>query len=295
MVFANLGTNEKDAFFSLLDEYFASRPEIINALKGASSSPAPGGGSNPFRKEITGPQAQAAAAAVGRAGDAAAKFVTTGFKNMQNASANARASHTPSASTVCLGFYRQSEQPSSNADTMDTESGGSVKDRIAALRAGGGNIGGAGAADRGSVSNLRPVKKFGEVDMSSSKNFIGSIRNSSSNPPKSSFQNTQSTNAADNIPSAFPPPNNGSRFGPPPTRTAASSAPPPPGQPEPEPEEEQGEWVEALYDFETSESGDLELKEGQRILLIERTSDDWWTGELNGKTGLFPASYVKLL
>lgn len=65
----------------------------------------------------------------------------------------------------------------------------------------------------------------------------------------------------------------------------------------------------------SQESGDLELKEGQRVLVIERTSNDWcvssfrsdrhlhiveclpfrWTGEFDGKKGLFPASYVKLL
>lgn len=51
----------------------------------------------------------------------------------------------------------------------------------------------------------------------------------------------------DNIPSAFPPKNSGSRFGPPPTRAQA--------EPEPEPEpEEQGEWAEALYDYESAVS-----------------------------------------
>lgn len=56
----------------------------------------------------------------------------------------------------------------------------------------------------------------------------------------------------DNIPSAFPPKNSGSRFGPPPTRAQA--------EPESEPEE-QGEWAEALYDYESAVSillGDTE-------------------------------------
>lgn len=75
--------------------------------------------------------------------------------------------------------------------------------------------------------------------------------------------------------------------------------PPPPGrqyqEEEEEEEEEQGEWAEALYDYDstvrfpllclagtdrkvldTQEPGDLSIKENQRILITERTSDDWY-------------------
>ncbi|KAJ3551922.1 hypothetical protein NP233_g12988 [Leucocoprinus birnbaumii] len=297
MVFTNLGTNEKDAFFSLLDEYFQSRPEIFNSTATTSSS-ASAAGTNPFRKEITGAQAQAAAAAVGRAGEAASKFVSSGFKSVQNAAANhntnagARGHESPSV---------PASQRDGDSDNHDVQHGGSLADRIAALQGGGkrhdtgGSTGSSHTTDRGSVSGLSSVKKFGNVDVSSGKGFLSSMRNNSSNPPKSSLQNAH-TSAADNIPSAFPPRNSASKFGPPPTRAAATPPPPPPRQPEPEPEpEEEGEWAESLYDFETSESGDLELKEGQRVLVIERTSDDWWTGEIDGKKGLFPAAYVKLL
>lgn len=63
------------------------------------------------------------------------------------------------------------------------------------------------------------------------------------------------------------------------------------------------------------EAGDLVLRANARVLITERTSDDWyvgvlissfrtlnsccsafrWTGELDGKSGLFPASYVTVL
>ncbi|KAG8826251.1 hypothetical protein FRC18_010083 [Serendipita sp. 400] len=56
-----------------------------------------------------------------------------------------------------------------------------------------------------------------------------------------------------------------------------------------------GEWVEALYDFETTEGTDLSFKAGQQIFVTERSSKDWWMAELNGKEGLVPASYVKVL
>lgn len=42
--------------------------------------------------------------------------------------------------------------------------------------------------------------------------------------------------------------------------------------------------------------GDLGFKQGDRIEIIERseTQDDWWTGRLNGVTGVFPGSYTQL-
>ncbi|KAF9448382.1 SH3-domain-containing protein [Macrolepiota fuliginosa MF-IS2] len=290
MVFTNLGTHEKDAFFTLLDEYFASRPEIFSATNNSSPTPT---NANPFRKEITGAQAHAAAAAAGRAGDAAARFVSAGLKNMNSTShsptAGGRAT-PPAPASATAGQHGDS-------DNMDTRSGGSLADRIAAMQGGAkrNDTGGSGgAADRPAshgVSGLSSTRKFGDVDTSSAKNFFGSLRNTSSNPPKS-FQATHSSGPADNVPSAFPPKNSGSKFGPPPTRAAV---PPPPPPPQPQPQEEEGDWAEAIYGYDSAEPGDLELTEGMRVLVIERTSGDWWTGEANGKKGLFPASYVQLL
>jgi len=49
-------------------------------------------------------------------------------------------------------------------------------------------------------------------------------------------------------------------------------------------------YVTALYDYEAQADGDLSFKKNDRIEVIERTADTngWWTGRLNGKTGLFP-------
>jgi len=63
--------------------YFQSRPEIFSAATTKDGATAEAD-TNPFRKDITSAQVHAAAATVGRAGDAAAKFVSSGFKNMQN-------------------------------------------------------------------------------------------------------------------------------------------------------------------------------------------------------------------
>ncbi|KAI0082481.1 SH3-domain-containing protein [Panus rudis PR-1116 ss-1] len=152
--------------------------------------------------------------------------------------------------------------------------------------------------------HLEQQKKFGDVDMSSAKNMFSSLRHSTANkhatPPP----------AAPPTPAAFSRKRN--EFAPPPQRhiSATSSTtslkspesispPPPPARaraPEPEPEEEpQGEWAEALYEYTSDDPGDLILAEGDRVLVIEKPSDDWWKGESNGKQGLFPAAYVKLL
>ena len=42
--------------------------------------------------------------------------------------------------------------------------------------------------------------------------------------------------------------------------------------------------------------GDLSFSAGDRIELVERTenADDWWTGKLNGRTGVFPGTYTQV-
>ncbi|GAA5876112.1 hypothetical protein JCM1840_002772 [Sporobolomyces johnsonii] len=50
----------------------------------------------------------------------------------------------------------------------------------------------------------------------------------------------------------------------------------------------------ALYDFEGAQPEDLPFREGDRITIVEIVSDDWWKGELNGRTGILPVSYVQM-
>ncbi|KAF8528040.1 hypothetical protein BU17DRAFT_73699 [Hysterangium stoloniferum] len=53
----------------------------------------------------------------------------------------------------------------------------------------------------------------------------------------------------------------------------------------------------ALYNFKAIEPGDLDFLKGDIITIIERSEkvDDWWTGVVNGKHGIFPANFVKLI
>jgi len=64
---------------------------------------------------------------------------------------------------------------------------------------------------------------------------------------------------------------------------------------EEEEEEAGGWWAEALYDYTSQEASDLHLRVGERVLVTEKTSSDWWAGQVDGRSGLFPALYVKLL
>ncbi|KAF9480236.1 SH3-domain-containing protein [Pholiota conissans] len=275
MVFANLQEHEKDAFFSLLDEYFSSRPDIF-ANHAAQSQ---------------GSQ-EAAVSAVGRAmaknPEATASFMSAGLRHVANSrtggsganasgvsdnEVNSVAGRVAAASMAFSASARNSQPPPSRMSPPPV------------------------AEKPSAAPHLVQTKKFGNVDTSSTVGFLGSLRNKPA-----------ATSAPVAVPPAFAPKQNS--YGPPPVRRAGSAAvsarsptpepappPAPPARhrPEPEPEEAAGEWAEALYDYQSDAAGDLELEEGQQVLVTERTSDDWWTGELNGKKGLFPASYVKLL
>ncbi|KAH8101590.1 BAR-domain-containing protein [Cristinia sonorae] len=75
---------------------------------------------------------------------------------------------------------------------------------------------------------------------------------------------------------------------------AAKKAPPPPPPLKPKPKPAV-EYVVALYDFEAQADGDLDFKAGDRIEVVEKSdsTEDWWTGRLNGKQGVFPGNYVQ--
>ncbi|ORY98647.1 hypothetical protein BCR43DRAFT_530163 [Syncephalastrum racemosum] len=51
--------------------------------------------------------------------------------------------------------------------------------------------------------------------------------------------------------------------------------------------------VVALYDFDAGRADELSFQEGDHIHVLDREDDAWWRGMLNGRTGLFPANYVK--
>jgi len=63
-------------------------------------------------------------------------------------------------------------------------------------------------------------------------------------------------------------------------------------EPEPEPESNV-KMCKALFDFEAENPDELSFNAGDMITFVEDLGE-WWRGEINGNSGIFPASYVEL-
>ena len=64
---------------------------------------------------------------------------------------------------------------------------------------------------------------------------------------------------------------------------------------EPEPVADEGETAIAEYEYEAQEENELSFPEGARIINIERVDENWWAGEYDGKTGLFPCTSLLVI
>ncbi|XP_069829177.1 intersectin-2 isoform X4 [Dendropsophus ebraccatus] len=52
--------------------------------------------------------------------------------------------------------------------------------------------------------------------------------------------------------------------------------------------------VIAMYDYIANNEDELNFSKGQLMNVINKDDADWWQGEINGVTGLFPSNYVKM-
>lgn len=77
-------------------------------------------------------------------------------------------------------------------------------------------------------------------------------------------------------------------------RLIASPLPSPVRSPARSPEQRQPS-CQALYDFEPENENELPFKEGDIIQLKSQIDDNWYEGTVNGRSGLFPISYVQIL
>ncbi|KAG5996378.1 hypothetical protein E4U54_002588 [Claviceps lovelessii] len=52
----------------------------------------------------------------------------------------------------------------------------------------------------------------------------------------------------------------------------------------------------ALFNFDADQPGDLSFKKGDVITILKKTDsdNDWWTGRIGSRHGIFPSNYVKL-
>ena len=53
--------------------------------------------------------------------------------------------------------------------------------------------------------------------------------------------------------------------------------------------------VRALFNFTPQEEGELLLNTGDIVTVTDLSDKNWWTGECNGHSGMFPVSYVERL
>jgi len=53
----------------------------------------------------------------------------------------------------------------------------------------------------------------------------------------------------------------------------------------------------ALYDYKAQEEGDLTFKKGDIIIVVKKSdsTDDWWTGRMDSREGVFPANFVEVV
>jgi len=47
-----------------------------------------------------------------------------------------------------------------------------------------------------------------------------------------------------------------------------------------------------LYDYDPAETDEIPLKVGEVVFIFHKHDSGWWTGECNGKYGIFPGAYV---
>ncbi|TNN60807.1 Intersectin-2 [Liparis tanakae] len=52
--------------------------------------------------------------------------------------------------------------------------------------------------------------------------------------------------------------------------------------------------VIAIYDYTAANGDEMSFSKGQLISVFDKSDPDWWKGEVNGVTGLFPTNYVKM-
>lgn len=72
---------------------------------------------------------------------------------------------------------------------------------------------------------------------------------------------------------------------PPPVPHRGLPQPPGPSQPR-----ARGQW-----DFATVQPNELPFRAGDVLNIVDQSGGDWWTAELNGRTGLIPSNYVQLI
>ncbi|KAI8503103.1 proline-serine-threonine phosphatase interacting protein [Branchiostoma belcheri] len=55
----------------------------------------------------------------------------------------------------------------------------------------------------------------------------------------------------------------------------------------------EGDTVKVAFDYDSQGQQELTLRKGRHIRVLKRENDLWWQGEMDGKIGVFPSTYVE--
>ncbi|OCF60729.1 hypothetical protein L486_00368 [Kwoniella mangroviensis CBS 10435] len=150
------------------------------------------------------------------------------------------------------------------------------------------------------TSTAKMLQAHRSASGTSTPNRAGSIASRTTSNSYLDRKNSYGSSAAAGEKSTFSPPSR-TVAAPPPYTSASSTtsikkAPPPPPPLAPKPSFNRAVYATAIFDFEAQAEGDLSFRAGDRIEIIEKTEnpDEWWTGRLNGATGVFPGTYTQV-
>lgn len=271
---SNLSSQDKQAFYSILDEYFTSRPHLF---------PQPNSNNNPTNtnsnsNSTTNAYSAASSIASSHPGVAASALRAAGVpKNVastNNVSTVSKWSQNPkvvaasSKVSQLAGKWNPNGNPSTSSEQETNH-----------------------PTNESTSTNSITSRKPGTLPngLQSSQKFMGGLV---SQAEKDALR----TNPSGVLGASQPQAQKKSNFDPPPVRKTGPIPIPTPQVIEPQAEAEDEEWAVAIYDFEGSSDQDLSFKVHQVIKVTEHISDDWWNGQIdNGPIGMFPKTYVKPL
>ncbi|WVQ97431.1 hypothetical protein IAU59_004544 [Kwoniella sp. CBS 9459] len=323
MVFANL---TYEAFFSLLDEYFESRPHLAGSASTANSSSsnsnnvtmpslatlsrlmppsrssAQSTSPSSHNASIPSPPHSASSPTSPRAGeqpDMAQRFIsstikygTAGTKSGIGAISKNKDAMDLLGKVGAAGMVRGANDRMNSPSQQQLAAGEGAY--IVEEETGSGKKGKPPAppAKKGGVAGLMSGRSFGHVDTSSKMSAFTSMWKDPQKVQAPVVEHHQAP-ALSTRSSGLPPP----------IRRDVSGSRSPAAvevvQTEVVTETLNGGAVgqaQALYDYQGSDSGDLGIQTSQIVNIIEKTSADWWTCEDgNGTRGLVPSNYLKEL
>ncbi|KAN0062420.1 hypothetical protein ACQY0O_005307 [Thecaphora frezii] len=301
-MFSGLPDPEKEAFFSLLDQYFEARPYLLPAGDPRTAPPASTTGSNlglsSSNREDLQRAGRFAATPVGQkvAGMAAGRAL--GNKALGNAAASMWAGHHQAQQSVAA----------SATSPSGSSAGGAVGASSAPLpppvRRAPPPAAPSSASKPQGINGLVSGRSIGSLQLGSKTTSSGSIA-SRQTPPTSRMASATST-------AARPSSGSGTVPQPPPARSAPGVVPRAAPTSSPAAAMTGAETAtaldgdnggigtaEALYDYgDALDPDDLVVVEGERIVLLEKISDDWWRARKasdSGQVGIVPTSYVRQL